>query len=311
MNIKNIKNFFSKIKKDRLTFIVIPHSNATPKNLSIPTSVVYSFFLFVFIIIMASFFIVTKHINYLNTLTHNIILENKLEYFSKELIKNRNFLSKLKNIDSELRVLLNMKEKKAIIDANAIGGPKVIDEIIATKINNSKIIFSPKEFTVSLRIMRQEILTQLESAKEINSYIKKQKNIEKSKPSIWPTSGGYISSVFGYRVHPVSGRTELHKGIDIANRRGTPIIATADGVVKYANWLGGYGKLILIKHGYGYSTLYGHLSKILVKHGQKVKKGDRIGLMGNTGISTGSHLHYEIRYYNKSKNPLNFVDKNN
>ena len=111
------------------------------------------------------------------------------------------------------------------------------------------------------------------------------------------------------RKHPFTGKQELHKGIDIANKGGTSIYATADGVVKYTGWVPGYGRLIVINHGFGYQTRYGHLSKVLVKYKQRVKKGKKIGLMGKTGKATNTHLHYEVLYKRKAINPKWYLNR--
>ncbi len=99
----------------------------------------------------------------------------------------------------------------------------------------------------------------------------------------------------------------MHKGSDFAAKHGTPIYATADGVVVHADWLSGYGRLVKIKHDFGIETRYAHLSKFRVKKGQRVSRGDHIGDMGNSGRSTGTHLHYEIRLNGRAVNPMNFI----
>ncbi len=121
-----------------------------------------------------------------------------------------------------------------------------------------------------------------------------------------PTKG-YISSRFGYRKDPFTGLRRFHTGIDISNAWGTPIYAAYDGVVIFAGEKGGYGLCIIISHPLGYTTLYGHLSKILIKVGQRVSKGSKIALMGSSGRSTGSHLHFEIRKFDKYLNPLSYT----
>lgn len=119
---------------------------------------------------------------------------------------------------------------------------------------------------------------------------------------------GKISSFFGYRKDPFHKRKALHTGIDFSAGTGTPVITTADGVVKSAGWRKGYGKCIVVQHKSGYKTLYGHLSKIKVIKGQKVKSGDLIGKIGSTGRSTGPHLHYEVYKDGKRINPKNYLN---
>jgi len=118
---------------------------------------------------------------------------------------------------------------------------------------------------------------------------------------------GKITSGFGMRIDPFNGRWAFHSGVDIKGRVGMPIRATAFGVVKRIGYSRGYGKYVVIYHGKGFSTLYAHLSRIKVRKGQKVKRGDVVGLMGNTGRSTGPHLHYEVRLGKKPINPLRFM----
>ncbi len=129
-------------------------------------------------------------------------------------------------------------------------------------------------------------------------------------PPILPASGTYrLSSSFGYRIDPVYGGGERHAGQDFATKTGTPVYSTGDGVVEKTDMqLRGYGNQILIDHGYGYKTRYAHLNTIEVSPGMKVRRGDRIGTVGNTGKSTGSHLHYEVMYMGSKVNPMNFLD---
>jgi len=123
-----------------------------------------------------------------------------------------------------------------------------------------------------------------------------------SVPNIKPLSGS-ITSKFGVRVHPVYNIPVFHSGIDLAAAEGSRVKTTGDGIVAFSGYDRGYGQKITINHGYGYKTIYGHLSKALVRQGQRVKRGDIIALSGNTGVSTGPHLHYEVRKNNMIVNP--------
>ncbi len=135
--------------------------------------------------------------------------------------------------------------------------------------------------------------------------------LNQSIPNGKPIMYRAISSKFGYRNHPITKKRSFHTGIDLSAPSGTPIYATADGVIEYAKKKGGYGNYILIDHPYGFKTAYGHLSKLNVSEGDYVLKNDLIGYVGNTGRSTGPHLHYEILYLHKWINPKAFMQWNN
>lgn len=121
---------------------------------------------------------------------------------------------------------------------------------------------------------------------------------------------GYFTSGFGVRLSPFGGRAKMHEGLDIANRPGTQIKAPADGVVIFADTKSGYGQTVIVDHGYGLETWYGHTKKILVSKGQKVRRGDTLALLGNTGRSTGPHVHYEVRVHGTPVDPLSYILEN-
>jgi murein DD-endopeptidase MepM/ murein hydrolase activator NlpD len=127
-------------------------------------------------------------------------------------------------------------------------------------------------------------------------------------PSINPVETMRFTSQYGYRTDPFQGRRKNHKGLDIAGPIGTPIYATADGIIGRAQWVSGYGKYVEVEHGNAIQTRYGHLSAMNVYSGQRVRKGDIIGFMGSTGRSTGSHLHYEVRIAGEPVNPTSFLE---
>lgn len=132
------------------------------------------------------------------------------------------------------------------------------------------------------------------SQEDVRNLLNDQVSLSRATPKGWPTKG-WVTSYFGMRKSPFTGRRVMHEGLDIAANTGTPIFATADGIVARVEYSRSYGKTLVVDHGYGYRTIFGHNSKILVKSGQRIKRGDRIALVGNTGQSTGPHLHYELR----------------
>lgn len=133
-----------------------------------------------------------------------------------------------------------------------------------------------------------------------------QRDLLSATPSIRPT-GGWVSSGFGYRRDPFTGRARLHKGMDFGANRGTPVFAPADGVISFAGREGGYGKIVSIDHGYGIVTRYAHNSRLLVKTGQRIKRWDKIAEVGSTGRSSGPHLHYEVRLNGVPVDPEKYI----
>ncbi|MDP4290460.1 MAG: M23 family metallopeptidase [Bacteroidota bacterium] len=173
-------------------------------------------------------------------------------------------------------------------------------------LNSSEII---KNTAVKLDEINSEMVVQSKSFDQVFQMVKNKEKMLASIPAIQPlthrTMTG-IGSHFGYRIDPFYKVMKLHSGIDFTAATGTKVYATGDGVVNQAGWEGGYGNLIVINHGYSYSTAYGHLSRIGVRDGQPVKRGQVIGYVGSTGKSTASHLHYEVRKNGKAINPINY-----
>jgi murein DD-endopeptidase MepM/ murein hydrolase activator NlpD len=153
----------------------------------------------------------------------------------------------------------------------------------------------------------REILTVIEGRLDtVRSNVERRQALAAATPSIWPVPG-WLSSSYGNRQDPFTGSRDFHPGLDISANQGQPVLATADGMVSVASFNGSYGNLVVIDHGYGISTKYGHLSRFSVLSGQAVRRGDVIGYVGSTGRSTNPHLHYEIWVNGRMTNPLRLL----
>jgi murein DD-endopeptidase MepM/ murein hydrolase activator NlpD len=163
------------------------------------------------------------------------------------------------------------------------------------------------EFLQSLDSLSSEVDQRITEIEMLETLMMDRQLQAAMKPVGWPVEGGYVSSNFGYRQDPFTGRKAYHEGVDIANRSGAAVKAIASGVVTYAGTKSGYGRLVEINHGSGYVTRYAHTRKILVAVGEKVEKGQEIALVGSSGRSTGPHLHFEILRNGKAINPKKYL----
>ena len=207
--------------------------------------------------------------------------------------------------DKAVRTYAGMPEVDKDIRKLGIGGvtlkkPNVLDNLAPAV---SKEI---SQLHLDIEKLSRQVNFELVSYEKIYDRVKGDIDRIRHIPSIRPVSGGFLNSSFGYRQDPIDDIRRFHQGQDITVPTGTPVFAPADGVVKRAYYIGGFGNHIKLKHSSGYSTTYAHLSKIFVRHGQKIKRGDIIGETGNTGRSTAPHLHYEVHYRGTPKNPLDY-----
>ncbi|MBN2032340.1 MAG: M23 family metallopeptidase [Deltaproteobacteria bacterium] len=214
-------------------------------------------------------------------------------------------LTELNDFDKKLRMMVNLEPTRSNPHFVGMGGsdPASLRSRTAAEKLNQKIVRSMHK---SLDEIDTEISVQMLERSELLSYLNKQKLLLASTPSVWPTRG-WISSEFGYRLSPFTGEKEFHKGVDICNRSGSPVISPANGVVASMGTDSGYGNLLVVNHGYGLITKYAHLDKVLVKKGQAVERGQQIALVGNTGRTTGPHLHYEVHLNGVPVNPLHYI----
>ena len=208
--------------------------------------------------------------------------------------------------DNLYRVMLDASPISSDIRNAGYAGTNRYDELL--KMDNSELIV---ETTQKLDLLEKQLYMQIQSFDEIVALNKEAKERINHIPSIQPIANRDLkrtASGYGYRIDPVYNVRKFHTGMDFSCDKKTPVYATADGVVESAGWQRGYGYTVVIDHGFGYKTLYAHLldKKFLVKKGQKVVRGEQIALSGNSGKSTGPHLHYEVIVKGQYANPVNY-----
>lgn len=233
-----------------------------------------------------------------------------LEHYNllnKELEEANHILSALQNRDDNIyRVIFAAEPIPASIRTAGTGGINKYRDLLKKGLKKEKLILSTKQ---KLDNLKKTMFVQSKSYDEIAKLVKNKTEKLACTPAIQPISNKQLTrltSGFGIRVHPIYGVGQFHPGIDFAAPHGTPIYATADGVVSKALFEAGYGNCVTIDHGYGYKTLYAHMSEFNSKAGQKVKRGECIGYVGSTGFSTAPHVHYEVIYKGEQVNPVYF-----
>ena len=193
----------------------------------------------------------------------------------------------------------SMEKLPAIVKSRAMGGPTAGTALTSM----APGLTSPESTFALLNDLLQGLQSRLQT---VRSDVDKRNQLAAATPSIWPTHG-WLSSSMGNRADPFTGERDFHPGLDISADKGDPIYSTADGKVTHAASAGNYGNLVILDHGYGIETRYGHMSAFKVTVGQAVKRGDLLGLVGATGRATSSHLHYEVRANGRILNPLQLL----
>jgi len=232
----------------------------------------------------------------------NEMLRRRLDLFQDRMSDVKGRMENNFELQNRARLLAGLDPLSRDVWKVGIGGPEPRN---LARSDSSGYLFSSAHNDLDV-LVRQSRL-QLESYREIIDVLEKEQEVRDCTPSIRPLKGGFLSSRFGRRMDPFSGRVAMHKGIDYCARNGTSVKCTADGVVTMAKKNGSFGLVVEVNHGNGFRTKYAHLSKILVRRGQRVKRHEVIGLVGNTGLSTGPHLHYEVVFRGVPRNPLHYV----
>jgi len=228
-----------------------------------------------------------------------------IQRFADQVNRMGQQLAKLQNYYARLRVLTRLNLEERTDPATDTGGPRsresdadaYLDENLKRHI--SRIHWELEELQMEAEI--QEL-----NAHRVENFFDSQRSLLAATPTIWPVRG-WITSRFGHRRSPFTGALQMHVGLDIAARPGAPVKAAADGTVIFSGWRGDYGLMVTLDHGYGYRTRYGHLDSVNVLCGQGVKRGEVIGSVGDTGQSTGPHLHYEVRLNNVPTDPSPYL----
>ena len=267
------------LKKIRtpVTIMVIPHSRSSSRSIKLPVALIAAIFCLSCLGVVYTISLSVHAVDYFR-------MKRNYASMDREFKEMASAMSSLKQSESQFRRLFSLGSKKEVL-----AGLEV-DE------NGS----------IDVEALKKEIAASTAAVKEIKSYLAREQDVFRARPVGWPAEGR-ISSVFGMRDHPKYGVRKLHTGIDISLSRGTPLRATADGVVSFADRSAGNGNIVVLEHGHGFSTVYAHNTKNLVQSGKTVKRGDIIAYSGSTGVSTGPHVHYEVWSNGKSVDPAPFI----
>jgi murein DD-endopeptidase MepM/ murein hydrolase activator NlpD len=312
------KLFKDKVGKD-LTLLIVPSTGAAVKSIRLSMLIVF----IIIAIIIVNIFVAIGYSSQISKLRYYektvkqknrqiCSLEKEQKQLGQTLEKSYKITEELNKLKRQrLKILESWKniQRNTTIKRPVSRSRKSSREIayclpdyqpksiaaVQTKVEQN---FSQVQKFIELEQQEQEILMD-----EITHYQRKLECI----PSLNPLRHSRITSWFGIRIHPKLGFSRFHTGIDLGTSIGTKVYATAPGKVIFAGYKSGYGKIVILDHGYGYKTFYGHNSKLLVKRGNRVDKGQVICLSGNTGTSTGPHLHYEVRVNDKPVNPIMFL----
>ncbi len=237
-------------------------------------------------------------------------LERENEQLRVQLVSFKAELDGLKGrmdsnfeLQNRARLMASLDPLSEDIWQVGVGGPE--PQLLERELNASDLVFAGLENDLDMLIRQTEL--QKQSYDEIINILEEEASRRDCTPTIRPLKGGFLSSRFGRRMDPFTGRITRHKGVDYFARTGTPVMSSADGVITMAKKNGSMGLTIEVNHGNGFKTRYAHLAKMHVRRGQRIKRGEILGAVGNTGRSTGPHLHYEVIFRKQHRDPLNYI----
>jgi len=301
-------------KKEYFTFMFLPGPNARVRTLSISKSALKSVFLSIVAVLVLSLYLIYEYNDVkdkvweLQSVREELMQQKaQVQSFALNLLDYKRQMFLLRDLDTKLRRAVNLGPRDKAQQVLGIGGPDELGLQNLATLGEKKQEEALKEMHQELSLLKGAASRQEASLQLLIEYFEDKRSLYASTPSVWPVRG-WVTSPFGNRISPFSGILKFHEGIDIAAQTGTPIIAPADGVVIKAGFSTGYGNMVEISHGYGIKTEFGHNSRLNVKAGQRVKRGEIISYVGDTGSSTGPHLHYEVRVNGLPVNPVRYMN---
>jgi murein DD-endopeptidase MepM/ murein hydrolase activator NlpD len=238
----------------------------------------------------------------------------QIQGFAEEITSLKTNVLALNKFENQIRFIANIEKTDETDDLFGVGGsiPEDLDTRVPLTAKHNSLL---REMHEQVRQLHLASTTENKNLDSLYSHFKEQRNLLASTPAIRPirasekTKGTkwWPTSKFGYRKSRFTGMREFHKGYDIATKIGTPIIATANGIITFSGPRGSWGNLVIIDHGHGLTTRYAHCEKVLKKGGDRIKRGDTVALVGDTGRSTGPHVHYEIQLNGIPVNPEKYI----
>lgn len=300
---------------ERWTFLVVRGENTPVRQYSVSSRTirVLAGVAALLSLVLAGFgataaFDATARIQNRQLATRNQALSAELEQFRTRVGRLESTLDDLSEKDAHIRTLAGLETIDPEVMQAGVGGPG-LGSLESYPLWDTDSVATKDAFALSYDLNALERRARLLSSSldEATDSLQAHRDLLESTPSILPTTGWLTSRYSKSRMHPIHNRPLPHEGVDISAPKGTPIFAAAKGRVIRAGWVVGYGLTVEVDHGYGYTTLYGHASKLLVQRGQMVNRGDVIAQVGSTGIATAPHLHYEVSLNGIPQNPANFI----
>jgi len=299
------------MSKRRWTIIVVPQGSSASKIVEVSTTVLKLAGSLVMaatvLALLLGYATVRRSINIAHAgrlERENAHLANDLNILHGRMSALVDTVATLEERDTRLRLLANLDPIDPEVHEAGIGGPRPAEPATAAP---SELIGRAGQVRVDLDALIRRANLLARSFSEAGDSLALHADRLAATPSIMPTAGWLSSAFSRMRFHPILHEARAHEGLDVSAPMGTPIEAPANGTVIQADWEPGYGNTVVIDHGFGIVTKFAHASRLLVRVGAKVRRGDRIALVGNTGLSTGPHLHYEVHVNGRPVNPLHYI----